>query len=136
MSRFPEQRLWDRIRKNLGSIVHIERLENSAGWGTPDTLVIHKGFVLFVEHKIASPPAKNSTRLQWNHPLTPQQRNWHRHFEQHGGNSCILVGVEREMYAMPGRMADDITNMPFGSIKAWRTDYIALANIYQGLVKL
>ncbi len=136
MPRFPEQRLWDRIHKNVGLHVHIERIENSVGAGTPDTLVIHKGNVLFVEHKEAERPAKASTRLQWRHPLTPQQRNWHLTWHQNGGRSAIVIGVERELFALPGRMADDITAMPYNVMAAWRLDYIALTNVYQGLVRL
>ena len=136
MSRFPEQRLWDRIRKNLGREVHIERIENSVAAGTPDTLVIYKGNVLFVEHKEAERPAKETTRLQWRHPLTPQQRNWHLLWHQNGGRSCVLIGVERELFALPGRKVDEITAMPFAVMKAWRVDYISLTLIYQGAMKL
>lgn len=136
MPRFPEQRLWDRIAKNVGPHVHIERIENSVGAGTPDTLVIYRGSVLFVEHKEAARPAKVSTRLQWRHPMTPSQRNWHLLWHQNGGRSAIVIGVERELFALPGRMADQIAAMPYNTMAAWRLDYIALINVYQGLVRL
>lgn len=136
MPRFPEQRLWDRVRKNIDPSVHIERLENSVAAGTPDTVVIYKGSVMFVEHKSAVAPAKLATRAQWKHPLTPEQCNWHRIWHQNGGRSCILVGVGLDLHALPGRMVDEITDMPFGRMAAWRLNYIELTNIYQGLVKL
>lgn len=136
MSRFPEQRLWDRIRRNVARNVHIERLENSVGSGTPDTVVLYKSNVLFVEHKSAEPPVKPTSRLQWRHELTVPQRNWHLTWTQNGGRSCIVIGVGLELYALPGRMVDEITNMPYGKMKAWQLDYIALTNVYQGLVKL
>lgn len=136
MPRFPEQKLWDRIRKNIDPSVHIERLENSAGVGTPDTLIIYRGIVTLAEHKSATAPAKSSTRVQWSHPLKPQQRNWHRMWTQNGGRSCIVVRVDLDIHCLPGRMADEITDMPCGQMSAWRVDYIALTNIYKGIVKL
>ncbi len=131
MSRFPEQRLWDRIRKNLGREIHIERIENSVAAGTPDTLVIYKGRVKFVEHKTATLPARSTTRLQWRHELTPQQRNWHRTWAQNGGTSYIVVGIGRELYAVPGALADDINYMTANTIDVWLTDMPDLATLYR-----
>lgn len=135
MSRKPEQRLWDRIRKNVPRAVHIERLENSAGWGTPDTVVIHAGNVLFVEHKVALAPAKLITRVQWKHPLTPEQRNWHRNWHQHGGRSSIVIGIGLDIHAVPGHMVDRITDMPYAAMMAWRVNYQQLTKLYKGIVK-
>lgn len=136
MARFPEQRLWDRIRRNLGREIHIERIENAVAAGMPDTLVIHRGFVTFVEHKTATLPKRNTTPLQWRHKLTSPQKNWHRMYHQNGGTSYIIVGVNHHLHALPGRMVDEITEMPFVAMQVWRLDYIALANLYKGLARL
>jgi hypothetical protein len=131
MARFPEQRLWDRIRRNIGREVHIERIENSVAAGTPDTLVIHKGAVTFVEHKTATLPAKKTTRLQWRHPLTAPQRNWHLTWCQNGGRSYIVVGIDKELFAVPGRFADEVTDMTAASISPWLVTMNYLAFLYK-----
>lgn len=132
MSRFPEQRLWDRIRKNLGREVHIERIENSVGAGTPDTLVIHKGVVTWVEHKIATQPVRPTSKLQWSHPLTADQRNWHLMWHQNGGRSYIVVGVGVTLFACPGRLADAISDMTPDAIPLWFVTMKELGTIYKG----
>lgn len=132
MSRFPEQRLWDRIRKNLGGQVHIERIENGVGAGTPDTLVIHGGVVTFVEHKTATLPVRETSKLKWRHELTPQQRNWHRTWFQNGGRSYIVVGIDKALYCVPGSWADRINDMKANDISMWNVDVDCLLQIYKG----
>jgi hypothetical protein len=132
VSRFPEQLLWDRIRKGVGRAVHIERIENSVGSGTPDTVVIYKGLVTFVEHKIATLPARSTTRLQWKHPPTADQRNWHLTWTQNGGRSLFVVGVEKALCAVPGRWADEIEGMRETDIMAWRVTMAELIDVYRG----
>lgn len=131
MARFPEQRLWDRIRRNLGREIAIERIENSAKAGTPDTLVIHKGKVTFVEHKTGTLPARTTSKIKWRHELTPNQRNWHRLWHQHGGDSYIVCGIEKELYAVPGRLVDYVNDMRPVDIQPWRIDMKLLGQLYK-----
>jgi hypothetical protein len=130
--RFPEQRLWDRIRKRIGRAVHIERIENSVASGTPDTLVIHNGVVTFVEHKVALRPVRSTSRLQWKHPPTPEQRNWHMTWAQHRGRSYFVVGVEGALFAVPGALADEIAAMTESDIMTWHVTIEQLTAIYRG----
>lgn len=132
MARFPEQRLWDRIRRNLGREIHIERLENSVAAGTPDTVVLHKGLVTFVEHKVATLPMRSTTKLQWKHPPTAPQRNWHRTWHQNGGRSFFVIGIGMMLFAVPGRWADEIEGMTEATITPWRVTTKMLATIYKG----
>lgn len=135
MSRFPEQRLWDRIRKKVGRAVHIERIENSVGSGTPDTVAIYKGIVTFVEHKVALLPARATTRLQFKHPPTPDQRNWHLVWTQNGGRTYFVVGVERRVFAIPGRFADYIEAFTAADIDKWAVTMSELESLYMGTRK-
>lgn len=131
MSRHPEQRLWDRLRANLGRKVHIERIENGVGSGTPDTLIIHRSRVTWAEHKVAELPKRTTTRLQWKHPLTPEQCNWHLMWHKNGGNSFIVVGVNTDLFAVPGEFADEVTGMTALGICNWSVTYSDLLRIYQ-----
>lgn len=130
--RFPEQKLWDRIRTKVGRAVLIERIENSVASGTPDTLVLYQGLVTFVEHKIATLPARATTRLQWKHPPTPEQRNWHLTWNQNGGRSLFVIGIERSLYAVPGRLADAIEGMHESDIDRWEVTMPKLIDTYMG----
>lgn len=134
MARFPEQKLWDRIRRNAGRLVHIERIENSVAAGMPDTVVLHTGLVTFAEHKIATLPARSTTRLQWKHPLTPDQRNWHRTWTQNGGRSFIVVGIDAALYAVSGKVVDEITDYTESDIAQWRVTMDELIAVYRGFI--
>jgi len=135
MARFPEQRLWDRIRRNLGREIHIERIENSVAAGTPDTLVLHKGIVTFVEHKVATFPMRPSSRLQWKHAPTAPQRNWHLTWTQNGGRSLFVVGIGMVLFAVPGRWADEIEGMTEAAITPWQVTTKELGAIYKGAAR-
>ncbi len=132
MARFPEQRMWDRIRRNLGSEIHIERIENSVAAGTPDTVVIHKGIVTWVEHKTATLPMRTTSKLRWRHELTAQQRNWHLTWHQNGGQSYIVVGIGMVLYAIGGRLADEVNDMREADIMSFGVTIKQLAALYKG----
>lgn len=132
MTRFPEQKLWDRIRRNLGREIHIERIENSVAAGMPDTVVLHKGAVTFVEHKVATLPMRKTTRLQWKHPLSADQCNWHRTWTQNGGTSYIVVGVGMIFFAIHGKLVDGVTRMTEEDIMHYKVNTTDLARVYKG----
>lgn len=131
MARFPEQRLWDRIRRNLGREIAIERIENSAKAGTPDTVVIHRGKVTFAEHKTGTLPSRITSKIIWRHKLTPQQRNWHREWHQNGGDSYIVVGIGKSLYAVPGKLVDYVNDMTYETIRPWAIDMKMLGQLYK-----
>jgi hypothetical protein len=134
MPRFPEQKLWDRIRKHAGRQVHIQRVENGIAAGMPDTLIIHSSLVTWAEHKIATLPARKTTRLQWKHPLTPDQRNWHRVWTQNGGRSFVVVGIGAALYAVSGEVVDEITDYTENDIAQWRVTMDELIAVYRGFI--
>lgn len=132
MSRFPEQRLWDRIRRNLGREIHIERIENSVAAGTPDTVVLYKGIVTWAEHKTATLPMRKTSKLRWRHPLTPDQRNWHLTWHQNSGYSYIVVGIGMTLFTVPGILSDVVNGMTEEDIMPWKATMKQLASLYKG----
>jgi hypothetical protein len=136
--RKPEQRLADRVRRSIGHLVLIERIENVAGLGTPDACVLAQSGsarggarVTWTEHKVATEPAKVVTRLQYAHPLTTEQKNWHLRWTSRGGNSLILIGCEGRLFAVPGTLADRACEYTFAEAAAHEVDYDELVKIYR-----
>lgn len=132
--RKPEQKLADRVRKAIGHLVLIERIENSAGFGTPDACVLHpvSARVTWVEHKVATLPKRAGTRLQYDHPLTDEQKNWHLRWTSRRGHSLILIGCGTRLYAVPGDLADTACEYgPESMSKLFEVDYAKLVRIYQ-----
>ena len=110
--RKPEQRLWDRMRAALRGKVRLERIENLAGVGIPDVLVLAQGNVTLVELKVVERfPARPDTRVLGGKGLSQDQKNWHVDWHGWGGKSFIVVGVgTANLYAVPGRLADDVNS--------------------------
>lgn len=121
--RKPEQKLWDRWRNNMPPDIYLERVENLVWSGTPDVMAMWRGKVTWVENKIAAWPKRKNTRIQFKHPPTPDQRNWHINWNQRGGTSYILVGIEQEVFLIPGLRADDVPDMMPGAIKPFAIDW-------------
>lgn len=111
--RKPEQRFWDRTRRVLEQHLHLERIENVVGVGTPDVWVLsHANRVTPLELKaVQGFPARPLTRvLGPKVGLSRDQRNWHMAWQQAGGQSAILVGVGGDrQYLFPG-YAHDLIN--------------------------
>lgn len=131
--RKPEQRLADRVRRNIGTAVLIERIENSAGFGTPDACVLAaRGRVTWTEHKVATAPIRRlGARLQYGHPLTIEQKNWHLRWHQKGGNSIILVGCGELLFAVPGTLAEDVCKYTLDTMCGkFTVNYRELVEIY------
>lgn len=123
--RKPEQLLWDRI-KRANDAVHgpllLERLENSVGSGRPDVDGLCNGRFWPIELKaipISEIPARSGTPLLGKaRGLNPQQMNWHKDWQDHGGKSIVAIGVgSHEIIAMGGRHGDLINSMPLGQLK-------------------
>lgn len=107
MSRRPEQRLWDRLRKAAANRIHTERIENIVGVGRPDVDTLVKGNFVPIELKyIEAWPAKSSTKVLGREGLSQAQKNWHLNWCNWGGKSLIVVGVGDEVFAFSGATAD------------------------------
>jgi len=127
MARKPEQLLWDRKRRALPRAIHIERIENLVGAGTPDQCAIYCGRVTWMEDKIAHTPKRSSTRLQFNHPLEPEQCNWHLNWYQKGGTSIIVIDViARGIFMVPGFAADEVNEMTAESIARYAATWTSI----------
>lgn len=111
MSRKPEQRLWDRLRKAAAGSVHTERIENLVGVGRPDVDTLVAGSFVPVELKqVDGWPARSSTRVLGASGLSKEQKNWHLNWRNWGGTSLIVVGVGEEVYAFSGERADEVND--------------------------
>ena len=132
--RKPEQKLADRVRRAIGHLVLIERIENVVGYGTPDACVLAAApyrRVTWAEHKVATLPIKQSTRLQYVHPLTVEQKNWHLRWNSKGGNSLILIGCEARLFAVPGTRAEEACEYTLAEAARFEVDYDELVKIYR-----
>jgi hypothetical protein len=109
MSRRPEQRLWDRLRKAAMGKVHTERIENIVGVGRPDVDTLVAGSFVPVELKqVDGWPKRVNTRVLGDKGLSQVQKNWHLIWRRWGGTSLIVVGVGDEVFAFSGERADEI----------------------------
>ena len=111
MSRKPEQRLWDRLRKAAAGHVHTERIENLVGVGRPDVDTLVAGSFVPVELKqVEGWPVRSSTKVLGARGLSKEQKNWHLNWRNWGGVSMIVVGVGEEVFAFSGERADTIND--------------------------
>lgn len=119
MSRLPEQRLWDRLRKAAAGRVYTERVENLVGVGRPDIDTLVNGRFVPVELKaVARWPAKATTPVLGRKGVSQQQANWHLNWRRWRGRSLIVVGVGDEVYAFCGTVADDLNRYDTGEFRA------------------
>lgn len=111
MSRKPEQRLWDRLRKAAAGQVHTERIENVVGVGRPDVDTLVAGSFVPVELKqVDGWPMRGGTKVLGRQGLSQVQKNWHLTWRTWGGTSLIVVGVGEEVFAFSGERADDVND--------------------------
>lgn len=128
--RLPEQRSWDRLRKALkGTGILYNRVENAVGKGDPDIELLYEGRLIKVELKVREkgPAYPYTPVLGQKYGLSIDQRNFHRRWWEHGGESLILVTLgyryEVQHYAFSGEDADEVNN--------WvRTDFVRNAVAY------
>lgn len=109
MSRRPEQRLWDRLRKVAAGRLHTERIENLVGVGRPDVDTLVGGSFMPIELKqVAAWPVRANTRVLGDKGLSQVQKNWHLNWRRWGGQSLIVVGVADEVFTFSGATADHV----------------------------
>jgi hypothetical protein len=130
MSRKPEQRLADRMREHVSAHVLVERIENWVSAGTPDTFCCSpRGKVTWIEHKIGEWPKRANVRVQWNHPLTIDQRNWHLTYRRYNGKSYILARVEGVLFLVPGMLADSFNDFNRAAISPFESNWKQLIKV-------
>lgn len=138
MSRRPEQRLWDRLRKAAANRIHTERIENIVGVGRPDVDTLVAGSFVPIELKyVEAWPARANTRVLGAAGLSQVQKNWHLTWRQWGGTSLIVVGVADEVFAFSGATADHVNEynqMQFRNA-AMIVGLHALIDVLEGLGK-
>lgn len=111
MSRRPEQRLWDRLRKHAAGKLYTERIENLMSVGKPDVDTLVAGSFVPIELKqIDDWPVRGGTKVLGKNGLSQAQKNWHLNWRNWGGMSMIVVGVGDEVYAFSGERADEIND--------------------------
>ena len=114
-----ERALWQRVRKaglqlkKEGHGVHLTRIENMVGEGTPDVEGCIDSVQIWAELKSCARPARSTT------PIRPKKRqsqtDWHRDRTQAGfKNLFVLIQVgeasQAKLYLIPGNLANQITS--------------------------
>ena len=111
MSRRPEQRLWDRLRKAAAGKLHTERIENLVGVGRPDVDTLVDGNFVPIELKqVDAWPVRSNTKVLGRDGLSQVQKNWHLNWQNWGGMSMIVVGVGEDVFAFSGERADELND--------------------------
>ncbi len=136
MSRRPEQRLWDRLRKVAAGRLHTERIENVVGVGRPDVDTLVAGSFVPIELKqIDKWPVRATTRVMGDRGLSQVQKNWHLTWRRWGGTSLIVVGVVDEVFAFSGATADHVNEYNTREFRA-AAMIIGLEAVVDMLVKI
>ena len=96
-----ESGLWSTIKRNLdcGSpALHMTRIENSAGDGTPDVELCYLGRCAWVELKhLEAFPVRPGTVVKITH-YTDEQRLWLKQRGGAGGRAWLFIQVGKEYY--------------------------------------
>jgi hypothetical protein len=129
----PEQRLTNRMRRQfkLGENLLVKNVEHAFEAGWPDTLVLARATqrVTFFEYKVAAWPKRKDGRLQYSHPPTIDQINWHLEWSQWGGSSFYLIRVLNVLFAVPGKIGDNVLQLRVDDMPQYRKDYAALRSL-------
>ena len=102
-----EANLWrwlSKARNELGSDLHMWRVENDVGSGMPDVEGVHLGRHFFVELKTCDRPKRAATPVRWS--VQPSQPLWCKQNMKAGGNPWLLVQVGPERLLMPMKHID------------------------------
>jgi hypothetical protein len=124
--RLPEQRLWDRFRRNSAAAgLLLNRVENLVGVGDPDVETIAVGGVVTkLELKAIEEPPKRATTplLGEKRGLSIEQRNFMLNWIGLGGRGYVLIGVgvghEAEQHLMHGSYAEIINRWTLAEVRA------------------
>lgn len=113
-----ESALWKRLKDRIPdtqsdpkSLLHISRIENSAGVGQPDVEGCHYGRHAWIELKSVLRPKRPETIIR--PKLRDSQRDWHKFRTLAGGRShwvLIQVGerARSSLYLIPGKFYEQL----------------------------
>lgn len=128
--RKPEQRLWDRMRRNLAPFIFMRRIENRLEAGTPDVICPR----CVVELKaVEEPPKRETTPLLGDDiGLSADQKNFIRDWIANRGSAFVIVGVGKgataQQYILDGSLCELINQLPLSELKTR-----SLANDWRGI---
>jgi hypothetical protein len=114
------------MRRNVGAQLFMQRIENVVTSGMPDVLInasVGKGVapVIYAELKaIEKLPARETTPLLGaDRRLRVAQKNWHKDWNKHDGNSVIVVGVgSRKFFVVDGSKGDFVNDYNINDFRA------------------
>lgn len=96
--RLPEQRLYDWVKRKIGHVVMLERVENRVKRDTPDLYLCTPSLAGWIELKVLDEfPVKRETPVRIGH-WTTGQRDWAIMHERMGGKTWLLVQVGHEFF--------------------------------------
>lgn len=96
--RLPEQKLYDWLRRRIGHVVMLERIENRVKTNTPDVYACGHGVNCWMELKVLPRfPTRPSTTVRLDH-WTSGQRFWAMRHLEHGGATLLLLQVGDEVF--------------------------------------
>lgn len=97
----------------------MERIENLVGVGRPDVDTLVMGSFVPIELKqIARFPARATSRVLGDKGLSIAQQNWHLNWRRWGGRSMVVIGVDVQVFAFDGALADGINAYNTAEFKA------------------
>lgn len=106
MARLPEQRLYDWLQRKLGGRVFMERVENRLiKRDTPDLYLQWVGTSGWAEMKQLPAFPKRPTTPVHLPKWTTGQRYWAMRHATHGGNTWLLLQVDRDLFIVDAARA-------------------------------
>jgi len=125
--RKKEQKLWDRMRHCLKDKVYLERIENVVSPGRPDVDAMWEGVILPIELKaLEAYPKRPSTPTLGRRGLNLNQMNWWLNWRRWGGSGFIVVGVEMDLFAVPGVFADEVNSFTKDQLWEYKVSWVQL----------
>lgn len=107
------------MRRAAAGRLHMERIENLVGVGRPDVDTLVMGSFVPIELKqIARFPVRATSRVLGDKGLSIVQQNWHLNWRRWGGRSMVVVGVDVQVFAFDGALADNINAYNTAEFKA------------------
>lgn len=117
--RLPEQRLYDWLRRRIGHVAHLTRVESRVGRDIPDLFVAFTGWQGWVEMKVLPDwPKRTTTAVRLDH-WTSGQRYWSQRHRACGGRVALLVEIGATGEILVFRAADVATQIDTWTRQEW-----------------
>lgn len=84
--------------------LHIQRVENVVGAGTPDVEGCLNGNTFWIELKQATVYQNGNCRIKFQ----PKQPGWLKRRVASGGKAFVLIGAKADRFLIPGHLAEEI----------------------------